>query len=220
MANIGEDGEPSEWADLVPTTDVHAIRSASGTQEVACPPNGRQGVETGRLGNWLTALVRERGSDLCVYYDHGDKSTGDRICEPKGFIGTSVTNANRIKGIDLLVATSGGVARVLVEIEERPVSPSKVIGDAWAILMSTGFAVLDGRHQRYVRPDAHTVLIVAGVVPDGGDRLEKIKLIEDRIQQGTGYPFCVLAGNVELIFESQLPTTLARVQDRLRELTG
>jgi hypothetical protein len=178
-----------------------------------------QGVETGKVGCWLTGVLRDAGSLNSVFYDHGTKTGDHNVCEPKGFIGRTVNNRSRIKGSDILVGSPDGVVRVVVEIEERPVSPPKIIGDVCTVLMCDGFAARVGREQRYFRLDDRSVLIVAGVVPDKGCRLQKIELIEMRIRQGAGYPSSILPSNIELIFENELSTTLVRLQNRLRKLT-
>lgn len=219
VTRIQEDGEPNPEAYLVPADDVYDERLQPTARPVGATRLPLQGIETGRLGVWLTELLRQEGSPLFVAYDHGQKGAGQNVHEVKGFCGEVVSNMTRIKGIDLIVGALNGTARVVVEVEERPIATPDLFRDACAILACDGFAVGEGKRQRIFRPDDRTLVIVAGVMPDDGCRLAKVLHVESRLREGGPYPRGIDPQNVELIFEAQLGAALARLRTRLRQLT-
>lgn len=70
-------------------------------------------------------------------------------------------NVNRLTDVGALIADSPGRALILIEIEERPSSPKKIVGDIFALAMSNHVAVGRG-DQAYFTIGAHTRVIIAG----------------------------------------------------------
>jgi hypothetical protein len=148
-----------------------------------------------------------------VYYDHGDTAVDASVAATKGFFGTDVKNLNRLADIDILIASPDRVARLLIEIEERPCSPKKILGDTLAVLLCSRFAVrVKGGEQQIFMISAETRLIVAGVVPDRGYRLRKIdEVIGPRIQRLEGLADGISPKNVQFVFSGTITATLNKL---------
>jgi len=97
---------------------------------------------------------------------------GSRVNAIKGFFGQKVDNRNRLADIDMLIALPDKVTRVLIEIEERACYPKKNLEDVLATLLRNHFAVLVQGHQELFEVSPSTKLIVAGVGPNSGKRLQ------------------------------------------------
>jgi hypothetical protein len=118
-----------------------------------------------------------------VYYDHGDPAIDTHVAATKGFFGTEVRNLTRLADIDIIVASPDQIAQLLIEIEERPCPPKKLLGDILAILLCNQFGVRDHGEQRIFRISPVTRLIVAGVVSSRGYGRRKIdEVIAPRLQ--------------------------------------
>ena len=136
----------------------------------------QQGVATARFGE---DLVKEFGDQYVVYYDHGAPDKSDKVAACKAFYGTpgeGVHNVNRLADVDALVGDTDGRALVLIEIEERPSSPKKIVGDIFALAMSNYVAVGRCAQEHFVI-GAHTQVIIAGVVTGKGASREKIETV-------------------------------------------
>ncbi|MCL5265522.1 MAG: hypothetical protein M1343_10110 [Chloroflexi bacterium] len=174
----------------------------------------RQGLETREFGRRLAAhlLTSAEHRGWFVYYDHGDATLDANVAATKGFFGTTVKNLNRLADIDVLVASPDGMAQLLIEIEERACSPKKILGDILAVLLCNQFAVRVQGHQQKFAISPSTKLIVAGVVPDRGQRLLKVEeIIQPRIHQLQGLPDAISPTNVELVFSATLQQTLNKL---------
>ncbi|MDZ7391638.1 MAG: hypothetical protein ONB25_01875, partial [candidate division KSB1 bacterium] len=148
-----------------------------------------QGLETGKFGSRLAARMRNdlRYEGWSIYYDHGDATMDPAVAAIKGFFGAEVKNVNRLADVDVLIGSPDGAARVLIEIEERPCSPKKILGDIFALLLCNRFAVRKGQEQRVFRASPSTRVIVAGVLPGRGHRLCKVEdVIVPRLYQLQG----------------------------------
>lgn len=175
----------------------------------------RQGHETGQFGSRLAALIRANSAyrGWHVYYDHGDPALDTAVAATKGFFGTEVKNLSRLADIDILIASPDGIAHVLIEIEERPCAPKKILGDTLAVLLCNQFAVRVGGEQRTFGVSPDTRLIVAGVLPDRGHRLRKIEdVIGPRLQQLQGLPDGISPKNVQLIFSGTITATIKKLE--------
>jgi hypothetical protein len=174
-----------------------------------------QGVATARFGENLT---KEFGDRYVVTYDHGDPDESDNVAACKAFYGTpgeGVHNANRLADVDALIADSRGRALVIVEIEERPSSPKKIVGDIFALAMSNHVAVGRG-DQEYFKIGPHTHVFVAGVLPDKGSRREKVEaVIADRLSSFHREKYELSLRNVRLVFRESIGTAL---EDTLSEV--
>jgi hypothetical protein len=174
----------------------------------------RQGYETGKFGSQLAARIRASAahSGWHVYYDHGDPTVDASVAAIKGFFGTAVTNLNRLADIDILIASPDGIAQLLIEIEESPSAPKKILGDILAVLFCNQFAVRVLGKQRTFRVSPETRLTVAGVLPDRGYRLRKIdEVIRPRLQQLEGFADGISPKNVQLVFSGTIAATLKKL---------
>ena len=136
----------------------------------------QQGVATARFGE---DLVKEFGDQYVVYYDHGDPDKSENVAACKAFYGTpgeGVHNVNRLADVDALVGDTDGRALVLIEIEERPSSPKKIVGDVFALAMSNHVAVGRG-DQEYFTIGPHTHIVIAGLLPEKGASREKVETV-------------------------------------------
>jgi hypothetical protein len=142
----------------------------------------KQGAACRQFGCWLTQHLSENDkSKIWVkYYDHGDKTADCNVAAIKGFVGKEVCNGNRLADADVVLVRNG-FARLLIEIEERPCSPKKILGDVLAHLMCDQYAVVRvgqrGRQDYLKVGKKETRLIIAGVLPSTGVRLEKVNSV-------------------------------------------
>jgi len=157
--------------------------------------------------------------EYIVFYDHGDSRVESNVAETKGFFGHRVTNANQLASVDVMIANADKELIVLVEIEERELSPKKLLGDVFAILMCNGFAVKVGERQEYFTINSKTQLIVVGVVPPQGDRVEKInKVIRQRLEQFQAPSDAIAPRNVSLVFTGGILSSLEALKEKMRKL--
>jgi len=183
----------------------------------------RQGLQTGEFGYWLKNYLSDSpANSYDVYYDHGDRNKDpEHVAAIKGFCGDDVSNVNRIADIDVMVVDQKKNVKLLIEIEERAVSPKKLLGNVLAILMCNNIAVKINSEQTLFKFSEHTAAIVAGLVPDKGGRLEKVRsIIRPRIKELGGYPDGINSKNVEIIFENNLSSTIAELKKQVQRTLG
>jgi len=147
-----------------------------------------KGIETGRFGRWLYDYCKSHDLPYDVYYDHGDKATDPNVAVPKGFYGESVSNLNRLADVDIITVSKDGKAILLIEIEERPASPKKVLGNILAIMMCNKFAVKVKRKQKYYQVNKYTHLFFGCLYKEKGFGKEKIENLRKRIKDIDGFP--------------------------------
>ncbi len=174
-----------------------------------------QGRDTDRFGRWLTDYVAASPAlaGYRVYYDHGD-STLENVAAIKGFYGDSIANLNRLADVDVMVVSPTRDVVLLVEIEERGSSPKKIFGDAVTILMCNQFAVGRGQAQENFAVADDTRLIISGVMPDHGSRVDKIEQVAaPRFREFSGLAGGISPGNVDFAFASSIDVVVSRLQD-------
>lgn len=198
--------------------DRASTASAAATGGAARPANvrGGQGQETDVLGQWLTTYVRDTHalSGYQVFYDHGDSREGN-VVAIKGFYGHEVTNLNRLADVDVMVVSPDQRVVLLVEVEERSSSPKKILGDAVTIMMCNRFAVRQSGMQRYFEVTDKTRLVVSGVMPDQGNRLDKV--IVPRFRQLPAFADGIDPDNIGFVFRSTIEQTVDRLKTIVRE---
>jgi hypothetical protein len=180
-----------------------------------------QGYRTGEFGYWLTQHLATipRYRDYVVYYDHGDSQSEPNVAVIHGFCGSEVTNVTRLAEVDVMIATPDGELVLLIEIEEREISPKKLLGDLLALLMCNGFAVKTNISHQYFRIAPNTRLVVAGVVPCKGSRPRKItEVIEPRLAELDGLSNSISPNNIQFVFEDSIETTVSVLKKRTHEL--
>lgn len=181
----------------------------------------RKGARTGEFGKWLLQYVEgeARFRDCTVYYDHGDQAHDPHVCAIQGFCGDALVSSNRLADVDVVLATQSGEILCLIEIEETSATPKTLIGDVFAILMCSRFAVREGGRRRYLEITPDTRLIVAGVGDAGGQQTEKVnEIIKPRLAQFEGPGDGIALGNVELLVEESLSVVLERLRERLKQM--
>lgn len=159
----------------------------------------KQGIKTAYLGRNIRSFLDEtKRTDLTLFYDHGDRQgcpNPNDIAAIKGFCGDEIKHLTRIVDVDIILADSSDNIAALVEVEERPLSPKKLLGIVLAVMICDGFAVKCGRRQRRYKITPQTVLLIAGSVPTEGGRLRKIKeVIQPRIRKLAGFKDCLRPG--------------------------
>ena len=174
-----------------------------------------QGVKTGEFGRWLTRYVEvlETYRGFHVYYDHGDRKVEANVVATKGFFGKSVSNLNRLADVDVALIDPGGKLRLLFEIEERPCSPKKLLGNILANLICNRYAVRAPRGQQYFDLDPTTRLVIAGFDESKRDRLRKIEtVILPRVRNLLGLSDGINPANVDLVFTTTIDATITALQ--------
>ena len=171
----------------------------------------QQGIETEKFGRWLTNYLKD--FPYQVYYDHGDSQNDLNVFSIKGFYGDQVHNINRLADIDIMVASKNNIVKILIEIEGRPISPKKLLGDILAILMCNKFAIRKGTNQEYFIINDRTELIIAGTLPNQGSRIERIdKIIKPRLYNLSGYSDGLRPKNIHLIFDKTILSTIDKLK--------
>jgi hypothetical protein len=139
------------------------------------------------------------------------------VCAIKAYFGEGLSsNLNRLADVDVLIEGPGGEACFLIEIEERGVSPKKLLGDAMALILANRLRAGNNRSLsgRDVRLTPETRMIIAGVLPEGGHRLGKLEqTIQPRLAQLKGLPGGLEPAKIELLFA----TSTKKAMDRLRQ---
>ena len=104
---------------------------------------------------------------------------------------------------------------LLIEVEERESPPKKILGGAVAIMMCNRFAVLQSGMQRYFEVANTSRLIVSGVMPAQGNRLEKVdQIIVPRFKQLPGFSDGLNPRNIDFVFRP----TIAETVDQLKKI--
>lgn len=103
--------------------------------------------------------------------------------------------------------------KVGIEVEERGSSPKKILGDAVTIMMCNRFAVLQSGIQRYFEVADTSRLIVAGVLPAEGNRLEKVdRVIVPRFKQLPGFSDGINPRNIDFVFRQTIEETVGQLK--------
>jgi len=186
----------------------------------------KQGVNTGAFGKWvseyLTSLAAYAGYK--VYYDHGDTTVESNVVATKGIFGDKATNLTRLADVDVIIVKPDDTIRLLFEIEERPVSPKKILGNVLACLLCNRFAVkvsdntrTKKKKQKYFGIADDTVLLVAGVVPTSGARLKKIcDTIQPRMHLLSGLKDAIRPANIHLYFTGDIRSTIHDLKEDVK----
>lgn len=168
----------------------------------------KQGKKTEQFGK---KLIKKFNSQFPIYFDHGDRSAISNVVACKAFYGKpeeAVHNVNRLSDVDILITDNSNNALIIIEIEERPVSPKKIIGDIFSLAMSNRIAIRK-ESQKYFSLGSNTKLFVVGILPEKGSRLKKVdEIIQKRILsfQRNQNEFCL--SNIHLIFRGSIKIAL------------
>jgi hypothetical protein len=184
-----------------------------GTQGMA------SGVETGKFGVWLSGYLggMDQVNEYKVFWDHGDQGSDLGVVAVKGFYGDTVANVNRLADIDVLVADGQGHALLLIEIEERPSSPKKIIGDVFAVAMCNRIEVKQSGVSTVFDVTPETTLIVAGIANQRGDKMAQARqVIYPRMGSFSAPADGLRLENVRFVFHGCLPCMIAALEEEVR----
>ncbi|MBE0411131.1 MAG: hypothetical protein IBX69_15525 [Anaerolineales bacterium] len=187
--------------------------------EVGMVASKKHGQESASFGQWLSDRLREnpRYRHYAVYYDHGDKTIHPNVAAIKGIYGDKVTSSSQLTQVDVMVAKPSGEIIALVEIEERPSSPKKLIGDVFTNLMCSRYAVRVNGEQRYFNITPETILILAGIMNPKGNKFKKLeRVIKPRISDFSSPKDAVGLDQVRFLFRD----TIEEVIDELKVYFG
>jgi hypothetical protein len=192
-----------------------APTSAGGTR--------RPGSATGEFGRSVAAMLQERGVEqqYHLFYDHGDPSTDPCVAAAKGVAGTSLSQQTRLADIDLVLATPEGKVVLLIEIEERPLSPKKLLGDLFTLLLCDRVAVRREGVNHFYEITPETRLVIAGITPDKGSQRAKYEeVILPRAQQVSGLPSGIPMSQVTLVLGETLEQMIERLKAEVWGVVG
>ena len=181
----------------------------------------KPGKETGTFGEWLDVQMNTvyKNLEYSVFYDHGDRAKNSNVVAIKGFFSSSnnVLNVNRLANIDVLVVNKEDEVILLIEIEEKGMSPKKLIGDIFTILMCNRIAVKKGSKQKYFVVSSKSKLIIAGVVPSGAN--EKIKtVIEPQLKKFHRSGETLQVNNIQIVYGNSIMETLDNLKNEMKTL--
>lgn len=178
--------------------------------------SNRAGARTGVFGEWLTTYLEgiAEYQDYLVYYDHADPIAHSNVVAIKGLYGNEVTRINQLAQVDVLVVKPNQEIVSIVEIEETPSSPKKILGDTFALLMCNRFSVhLLGKHQ-YFKITPETRLIISGTIVIEGSKPEQLeKVIIPRMKSFSVPNDAVDPKNVSFIFKGTIEETISELKE-------
>ena len=175
--------------------------------------NRKAGEKTGQFGLWLTESLKDF-HQYQVYYDHGDPEVDNHVAVIKAFLGETVNKDNKLADVDVMVANQENEILLLIEIEESPISPKTLLGDVFACLLSSGFAVKVEREQVYFRVTAQTQLWIVGTVSGRkageGDLIDQV---QEKINRMVFDNENIPIRRVRLIIENELESCLKSLNE-------
>jgi len=180
----------------------------------------KAGDKTGQFGLWLMEYIQENYPDrgYQVFYDHGDPSHYSGVAVIKGFLGDQVAKDNKLAEVDVMVVNEDHDILLLIEIEESPLSPKTLLGDVFASLFSTKFAVnINGRNTNFL-VSKQTRFLVAGYVP--AKTIKKINLMADtrsRLEEFPTPPDSIAIDKVVFVIEEELDSCLVSLQNKVMD---
>jgi hypothetical protein len=181
--------------------------------------NPMPGEDTEKFGNWLENYIRKNEQLFRVFYDHG-KSSSPSVGEIQGFVGMETTSKTILTNADVMVVDENDKVKILIEIEDKAsLVPKKLIGSVFSSLLCTSFAFGTGKDKKHFSITPETIFIMAGQVSSKGNKFEQLedviypKILECKLPDGG-----ILAENVLLVFESDIATTIERLEERVKEL--
>lgn len=173
----------------------------------------KPGLKTAEFGLWLTEQLKDH-PEYQVYYDHGDPEQHDNVAVIKAFLGDRVTRDNKLADVDVLVANQENEILLVIEIEESPISPKTLLGDVFASLLSSRFAVnLDGI-QNYFQVTPMTKFFVTGFIPN--IKINKpvvINKIQNRINEIQFTLDSVPAAQIQIVIDNNMEGCLAHLRE-------
>jgi hypothetical protein len=174
------------------------------------------GELTKEFGLWLTKLL-EKKDEYSVYYDHGKQEVESNVFVIKGFLGDSVTNANRLTDADNMVVCNGEVV-LLIEIEEGTMSPKKLFGDIFSAVMCNQFGVRIENKNIYFDVVPETRLIIAGVAREQLDEPSRIDDIIIPQLRKFVFPGALQSDKIKIIVKADVWKTLEELKSEVSSI--
>jgi hypothetical protein len=116
-----------------------------------------------------------------------------------------------------MVVNKKGEVVLLIEIEEKGMSPKKLIGDIFTILMCNRIAIKKDNKQKYFMVSSKSKLIIAGVVPSGAKR--KIEtVIEPQLKKFRRPGATLQSNNVQIVNGISIMATLNDLKSEIKNL--
>jgi hypothetical protein len=175
----------------------------------------QDGIYTGRFGEWLTKYIQNstRFRNFPFYFDHGNQQQWPNVAAIKGYYGENLSRQSQLAQVDMMIASPEHEIVLLIEIEENPSSPKKIVGDVFTILMCNHFAVRSQNVQHTFQITPATRFVFAGWAMGEGSKLDQLyKVISPRIQNFTTPNDGIRSNNVIYILTDQLSSTLVELQ--------
>jgi hypothetical protein len=183
----------------------------------------KHGEQSGLFGQWLTDRMRgiPEWQDYLIFYDHGDKAAQPNVVAIKGIYGEEVTSTTQLTQVDVMVAKPNREIVTLVEIEERPSSPKKLIGDVFANLMCSQYSITINGEQQYFSITAETRLILAGIMNPKGNKFKQLeRVIKPRMNDFCAPEDAVRLDKVQFIFKDGIEEVIEELKVCFRQMLG
>jgi hypothetical protein len=175
----------------------------------------KHGRYTAAFGKKLGQRLQK--TDYTVWYDHGDPKTDPHVLKTSGYYGVELSNESKLAEIDIMI-TEGDRIRCLVEIEENPVSPKKILGDAFTICMCNGFAINKGGKRKQYLFDDETELLIACWFNPKGKGVSKLQLLEERFRGFKGLRDGLSVEKVHFIHAGDVEGLLNELEQKIDKL--
>jgi len=140
----------------------------------------KHGANTIEIAKKLTEQFKKdpkRYKDVEVYYDHGS-SKNDNVCAPTVNIGRRYGNDATLGATDIVVVSDSKVL-IAVEIEESGVSPKRIIGDIFSLVLGDRIKI---KKKQYSLKEDLVVLVVV-LVKDTGKSSQKYIRLERHLNK-------------------------------------
>ena len=185
--------------------------------------NRKHGEQSGLFGQWLTERMRgnPEWQDYLIYYDHGDKAAQPNVVAIKGIYGEEVNSTTQLTQVDVMVAKPNREIMTLVEIEERPSSPKKLIGDVFTNLMCSQYSITINGEQHYFSIKSETRLILAGIMNPKGNKFKQLeRVIKPRISDFSAPGDAVGLDRVQFIFKERIEEVIEELKTNFIQMLG
>ncbi len=139
----------------------------------------KHGANTIKIAEKLIEQLKKdskRYKDVKVYYDHGS-SKNDNVCAPTVNIGRRYGNDATLGAADIVVVRGSRVI-IAVEIEESGVSPKRIIGDIFSLVLGDRIKI---KGKQYSKEDL--TVIVALPLKDTGKSEKKYDRLERNLKK-------------------------------------
>jgi len=174
----------------------------------------KHGKITQEFGLWLSEYLKTN-KEYSVFYDHGNPQENSNVAVIKGFFGDKVNNRNRLTDIDAIVVNNNKEIVLLIEIEESEMSPKKLVGDIFSMVMCNQFAVRIENENKYFSLSSKTCAIIAGIALDRGNELT---IIKPRLQEFQVPIDGLQLDKIKIVTKPDILKTLEELKNQVRSI--